>query len=257
MTMRRLLQPFGLRNDGPPVIARSKATLQPTPVIARSKSTAQPTPVIASRKAAWQSTSPRLVFVALLLTMNGAMANGVETLREFVRDTRSGQAQFTQTVTSADGVRKKTSSGTFEFQRPNRFRFHYLKPFEQLLVADGSKVWMHDPELNQVSARKLDQVLGSTPAALLAGGSLDKDFELTVLPSRDGLDWVQAMPRQRESAVQGVKVAFKGKVLWLLEMTDSFGQKSTLQFADFQVNPTLPAQTFKFVPPRGADVVEQ
>jgi outer membrane lipoprotein carrier protein len=186
-----------------------------------------------------------------------ATTNGVETLREFVRDARSGQAQFTQTVTSADGVRKKTSSGTFEFLRPNRFRFHYLKPFEQVLVADGAKVWMHDPELNQVSARKLDQVLGSTPAALLAGGSLDKDFELTALSSRDGLEWVQAVPRQKDGTVQSVRVAFKGKSLAVLEMTDSFGQKSTLQFVDFALNPPLAAQTFKFVPPRGADVVEQ
>ena len=181
----------------------------------------------------------------------------METLREFVRDARSGQAQFTQTVTSADGVRKKISSGNFEFLRPNRFRFHYLKPFEQVLVADGAKVWMHDPELNQVSARKIDQVLGSTPAALLAGGSLDKDFELTALSSRDGLDWVQAVPRQKDGTVQSVRVAFKGKSLAVLEMTDSFGQKSTLQFVDFALNPPLAAQTFKFVPPRGADVVEQ
>ena len=199
----------------------------------------------------------RLCTLVALFVMTGVQAQGVETLREFVRETRSGQAQFTQTVTSPDGVRKKTSSGTFEFQRPNRFRFHYLKPFEQTLVADGTKMWMHDPELNQVSARRLDQALGSTPAALLAGASLDKDFELTALPERDGLEWVQATPRQREGPVQNVKVAFKGKALWALEMTDSFGQKSLLQFTDFKVNPSLSPQTFKFVPPRGADVVEQ
>ena len=114
---------------------------------------------------------------ALLLAATGlALApaargqDAVERLRAFVRDTRSGQAQFTQTVTSPDGQRRRTSSGEFAFARPDRFRFVYRKPFEQTLVSDGRKVWLHDPDLNQVSSRALGQALASTPAALLAGG---------------------------------------------------------------------------------------
>ena len=123
-------------------------------------------------------TLQALAAVVLALGLQAAQADAVDTLRAFTRDVKTGSASFTQTVTSPDGARKKTSSGSFEFSRPNRFRFAYSKPFEQLIVSDGSKVWLHDIDLNQVSVRLLDQALGGTPAALLAGGSLEKDFEL-------------------------------------------------------------------------------
>lgn len=185
------------------------------------------------------------------------MADSVDTLREFVRDVKSGRAAFTQTVTSADGARKKTSSGQFEFARPNRFRFAYLKPFEQLIVADGQKVWIFDAELNQASSRKIAQALGATPAALLAGGNLETDFVLSAQPARDGLDWALATPKAKEGAFAAMRVGFKGKTLAALEITDNFGQRSLLQFADFAANADVAAEAFRFVPPKGADIVEQ
>src|SRR5438552_13829087 len=114
-----------------------------------------------------------------------ARADAVDTLKEFVHDVKTGRAAFTQTVTSPDGAKKKTSTGSFEFSRPNRFRFAYAKPFEQLIVADGQKVWIYDTDLNQASSRKFSLALGATPAALLAGGSLDKDFDLVAVPAKD------------------------------------------------------------------------
>ena len=186
-----------------------------------------------------------------------AQADAVDTLKEFVRDVKTGRAAFTQVVTSPDGAKKKNSSGTFEFSRPNRFRFAYLKPFEQLIVADGQRVWIFDADLNQASSRKLSAALGSTPAALLAGGSLEKDFELSAAPSKDGLDWAQALPRTKDGAFQSMRVGFKGKDLAAVEIIDSFGQRSLLQFSQFVANPSLPADGFKFVPPVGADVIEQ
>ena len=186
-----------------------------------------------------------------------AQADAVDTLKEFVRDVKTGRAAFTQVVTSPDGVKKKNSSGTFEFARPNRFRFAYLKPFEQLIVADGQKVWIFDADLNQASSRKLSAALGNTPAALLAGGSLDKDFDLSALPAKDGLDWAQAMPRTKEGAFQSMRIGFKGRELAAVEIIDSFGQRSLLQFTQFVANPSLPADSFKFTPPVGADVIEQ
>ncbi len=184
-------------------------------------------------------------------------AGPVETLREFVQSVRSGQGRFTQTVTSPDGKRRKVSQGVFEFQRPNRFRFVYAKPFEQTIVADGQKVWMHDPELNQVSSRRLSQALGATPAALLAGGNLDQDFELSAQPARDGLEWAQATPRQRDGTIQTMRVGFRGKELAALEILDHFGQRSILQFADFKANANVPPEQFRFTPPPGADLIEQ
>lgn len=198
-----------------------------------------------------------LLVTAALLMASAARADSTDTLRDFVRDVKSGRAAFTQTVTSTDGVRKKTSTGQFEFLRPNRFRFDYQKPFEQRIVADGVKVWIFDADLNQASSRRIAQALGSTPAALLAGGSMDKEFTLSPLPAADGLEWALATPKAKDGPFQSMKVGFKGKELSVVEVTDSFGQRSLLQFSRFEANPSLDEQRFKFTPPAGADVVEQ
>jgi outer membrane lipoprotein carrier protein len=186
-----------------------------------------------------------------------ASADSVQTLQDFVRDVKTGQAAFTQTVTSPDGAKKKSSSGSFEFARPNHFRFTYAKPFEQVIVGDGLKVWIYDADLNQVSSRKLGAALGATPAALLAGVSLDKDFDLSGLPAKDGIDWVAATPKQKDGAFQSLHVGFRGKDLAAVEIIDSFGQRSLLQFSAWVANPVLAAELFRFTPPKGADVIEQ
>lgn len=198
----------------------------------------------------------RLLLVSALACASlGAWADGVETLREFAKDVKSGRANFTQTVTSPDGAKKKVSSGAFEFSRPNRFRFAYSKPFEQLIVSDGAKVWLHDVDLNQVSVRALDQALGATPAALLAGATLERDFALSALPARDGLEWIQATPRAKEGSVAQLRVGFRGKELAALEIVDAFGQRSVLQFSAVQQGLAVPAERFRFVVPPGADVI--
>ncbi len=194
---------------------------------------------------------------AALTAVGGARADAVDTLREFVGEVKSGRAAFTQTVTSADGARKKTSSGQFEFQRPNRFRFAYTKPFEQTIVADGVKVWIYDADLNQASSRPVSQALGATPAALLAGGNLDKDFVLKAEASRDGLAWALATPKVKDGPFQFLRMGFRGKELAAVEITDSFGQRSLLQFSGYQPNVALDAARFRFTPPAGADVIEQ
>ena len=198
-----------------------------------------------------------LAALSLGLVAIAAHADSVDTLRDFIRDVKTGRAQFTQTVTSSDGAKKKTSSGSFEFARPNRFRFVYVKPFEQVIVADGQKVWIYDADLNQASSRKFDSALGATPAALLAGGSLDKDFKLAPLPAKDGLDWVQATPKAQDGAFKSLRVGFRGKELAALEIVDAFDQRSLLQFSAFVAGVSLPADTFQFKPPPGADVIEQ
>jgi outer membrane lipoprotein carrier protein len=186
-----------------------------------------------------------------------AQADAVDNLRSFLRDTQSGKGRFTQTVTAADGQRQKVSSGSFEFQRPNRFRFQYSQPFEQLIVADGVKVWIFDPELQQASSRRIDTALDATPAALLAGGNLERDFVLKGEAARDGLEWVLAQPKAREGAVRELRVGFRGKELAAIDILDSFGQRSLLRFNGFQAGVTLPRESFVFKPPPGADVIEQ
>lgn len=193
----------------------------------------------------------------IALACTAARADGVERLHEFAREVRTGQASFTQTVTSADGARRKVLSGQFEFERPNRFRFAYSKPFEQLIVADGQKVWIYDADLNQASSRALSRAIGATPAALLAGTSLESDFVLTAEPARDGLDWVKAMPKAKDGPFQTMRIGFRGKMLAAVEIVDAFGQRSLLQFGSFTANAAIAPERFRFVPPAGADVIEQ
>ena len=194
---------------------------------------------------------------ALTLVPIAAHADAVDALKAFVQQVKTGRATFTQTVTSPDGVKTKTSSGSFEFARPDRFRFAYTKPFEQLIVADGQKVWIYDTDLNQVSSRKFSQALGATPAALLAGSDLSRDFDLVALPPKDGLDWAKATPKAKDGAFESMRIGFKGKQLAAVEITDNFAQRSRLTFAQFNANVELPLENFKFVIPKGVDVLEQ
>jgi outer membrane lipoprotein carrier protein len=193
-----------------------------------------------------------------------AHAGAMESLENFIRNAKTGRADFTQVITAPprDGqaARTKTSSGTFEFQRPNRFRFEYRKPFEQSIVADGQTLWLHDKDLNQVSQRKQAKVLGSTPAALIAASpdleTLKREFDFQALPDRDGLQWVQATPKQKEGQLTNMKVGFRGDQLAALDIQDSFGQRSVLTFANMQVNGAVNNAAFTFTPPKGADVVQ-
>jgi outer membrane lipoprotein carrier protein len=200
-------------------------------------------------------------------------AGGLESLEFFVKTVKTGRADFTQVVTAPakDGQapRVKTSSGTFEFSRPNRFKFIYKKPFEQSIVADGQTLWLFDADLNQVTARKQALTLGSTPAALIAAApdlrALQADFTLADAPDQDGLQWVAATPKSKDGQLQTVRVGFKvgdptekqAGGLAALEILDSFGQRSLLTFNRFEVNPALPGNSFHFKPPVGADVIRQ
>jgi outer membrane lipoprotein carrier protein len=202
-------------------------------------------------------------FALSALTL-AAHAGAMESLETFIRTAKTGRADFTQVITGparqGQAARTKTSSGTFEFQRPNHFRFEYRKPFEQTIVADGQTLWLHDKDLNQVSSRKQAKVLGSTPAALIAASpdleTLKRDFDLQVLPDSNGLQWVQATPKQKEGQLTSMRVGFRGDQLASLDILDSFGQKSVLTFNNMQVNSAIPAETFVFTPPKGTDVVQ-
>ena len=158
-------------------------------------------------------------------------------------------------------MRSKTSTGTFEFQRPGRFKFVYLKPFEQTIVADGKTLWLYDVDLNQVTQRAQAQALGTTPAALLTSApdlkALRADFTLESAPAQDGLEWVLATPKAKDGQLQSVRVGFEGNQLAALDILDSFGQRSLIRFNGLQANPALPATAFQFKPPARADVVKQ
>jgi len=200
--------------------------------------------------------SKSLAASLLAFACAGAHATATDELRDFVRNVKSGKSTYTQTVTSPNG-KQKVSNGSFEFQRPNRFRFVYDKPYAQTVVGDGTKVWIYDPDLNQASSRKLGDALANTPAALIVSNDIDKVFTLEDQKSFAGIDWVKATPRQAEGTVRELRVGFKGHALARLEIDDSFGQKSVLVFSAFEPNAKLAADAFTFTPPKGADVTEQ
>lgn len=195
-------------------------------------------------------------FLLALSTASTAQAGSIDSLRAFVRDTQTVRAQFAQTVLDRNGRVTSQAAGVMAFSRPGKFRWTYDKPYAQLIVGDGAKLWIFDQDLNQASVRKLDQALGSSPAALLAGNNeIERFFSLSEAASRDGLEWLEATPKSSDTLFAAVRMGFAGATLKQMELKDSFGQTTIIRFEKLERNPKLPADQFKFVPPPGVDVI--
>lgn len=185
-----------------------------------------------------------------------AHANALDRLKTFVEQTRNARAVFSQTVIAKSGRKPQQASGTMVFSRPGKFRWTYDKPYYQLIVGDGERLWVYDRDLNQVTVKKLGAALGSSPAALLAGDdALDKNFVLKDGGTQGGLEWVEAQPKASDSAFESLRIGFAGDILQAMELHDNFGQTTMLTFSQFERNPVLDASLFRFTPPKGADVV--
>lgn len=201
----------------------------------------------------------RVFLIAVLSLLScAASADDVQNFRTFFQNTTSMRAKFHQTVVDNLGRKVQEVTGSMQLQRPGKFRWDYDKPYVQLIVGDGKKVWLFDPDLNQVTVRPLDKVLGSSPAALLAGNKdIDKTFDLKSVGQQDQLNWIEALPKEKESGFERVMLGFKGSTLAEMEMRDSFGQVTVIEFSGQQVNPKLDAKSFVFSPPKGADVLSE
>ena len=199
----------------------------------------------------------RALVAALLLSFApGASAAGVERFQVFMRTTPSAQADFEQKVYDRNRKLVQSATGTFTFQRPGRFRWTYAKPYVQLIVGDGEKVWIWDEDLNQVTVKRLARAIGSTPAALLAGAAdIAEAFVLEDLGPRDGLEWLEAKPRSRDSGFERIRLGLGVAGVEAMELVDPFGQTTLLRFTNLQRNPKLDPGAFRFVPPKGADVL--
>ncbi|WP_342781951.1 MULTISPECIES: outer membrane lipoprotein chaperone LolA [Zoogloea] len=198
----------------------------------------------------------RALGLALLFAAGSVHADGLAQLKQFMDGTRTARGSFTQQVFSKSGRKPQPASGTFAFSRPGKFRWIYEKPYAQLLVGDGSKLWAYDQELNQVTTKKLGQALGSTPAAILAGdNSLDRNFVLKNAGDADGLEWIEATPKAEDSSFERIRMGFAGGQLKAMLLNDNFGQTTSLLFGQIERNPSLDAGLFRFTPPKGADVV--
>jgi outer membrane lipoprotein carrier protein len=204
-------------------------------------------------------TSSAVLACTLLLTGIGAAgADALDQFTSFVSSTKAAKGEFTQhQVKQVDGKDKVSaaSSGTFVFARPGKFIWTYVKPYDQLLQADGEQLFIYDKDLNQVTIRKLGNALGSSPAAILFGSNdLAKNFTLVDAGKRDGLEWLQATPKARDTTFEQISIGLRNGLPEAMELRDNFGQLSVLSFKNFQKNPVLAANHFKFAMPKGADI---
>ena len=198
----------------------------------------------------------RFALLLLVIFSITAEASAIDRFKAFVRTTQSARANFEQKVYDRGGKLVQESKGSFVFLRPGRFRWVYAKPVDQLIVGDGERVWIYDRDLNQVTVRRISKALGSTPAALLAGSSdLDKAFELSDAGERDGLEWLEAKPREKEAGFERIRMGFGVAGVQAMELIDNFGQTTLLRFSGLARNPKVDAAEFRFEPPKGADVL--
>jgi outer membrane lipoprotein carrier protein len=196
------------------------------------------------------------LLLSLWLLSPVVQADSLERFRSFLRDTKSGRADFEQKVVGREGRVTQESKGSFVFVRPGRFRWTYDKPVDQLIVGDGERVWIYDRELNQVTVRKISRALGSTPAALLSGASdVEKAFALSDAGASEGVEWLEAKPREPEAGFDRIRMGFSAKGLEAMELVDNFGQTTRLRFLNLQRNPKIDPAELRFEPPKGADIL--
>lgn len=199
-----------------------------------------------------------LLCLLSLMPAAPASASATEALKSFLGQTQTLRARFAQMVLDRNLKPLQQAQGVMQFSRPGKFRWDYQKPYEQVIVGDGSRLWIYDKDLDQVTVRKLDRALGATPAALLAGSNeLERDFTLKNLGPEKGLEWLEAIPKNRDTAFERIRMGFGKSGLEAMELRDQFGQVTVISFADVERNPRLPAELFRFTPPKGVDVITE
>ncbi len=187
-----------------------------------------------------------------------AFGASTEALKGFLTQTTTAKGRFAQMVLDKNLKLLQQSTGTMQFSRPGKFRWEYDKPYQQTIVGDGVRLWVYDKDLNQVTERKLDRALGASPAALLAGSNdIDKNYTLTGIGNQEGLDWLEAIPKSKDTAFERIRLGFGKAGLDAMELRDQFGQVTVIRFADIERNGRLAPDAFTFVPPKGADVIRE
>ncbi len=196
-----------------------------------------------------------VVFICLLPM--SAEANAIESLKTFINQVLTFRANFSQTLLDKNFQVIKKASGNMMFERPGKFRWVYDQPYQQLIIGDGNKVWFYDQDLAQVTVHQLDQALGSTPAALLAGdNTIERNFNLQEIDTPGETEWLEATPKHQENAFELIRLGFShtGKLREMI-LRDSFDQITWLIFSETEQNPTLTPDLFQFAPPAGVDVI--
>jgi outer membrane lipoprotein carrier protein len=199
----------------------------------------------------------KYLFLLLLAPML-AFGASVDDLKNLLNQTTTAKARFAQAVLDRNNKTLQQATGTMEFSRPGRFRWEYNKPYEQTIVGDGSRLWIYDKDLNQVTVRKLDRALGASPAALLAGSNeIEKSYTLKAAGAEGGLDWLEALPKSQDTAFDRVRLGFGKAGLEAMELKDQFGQTTIIKFAELERNVKIAPESFRFTPPKGAAVISE
>jgi outer membrane lipoprotein carrier protein len=197
-----------------------------------------------------------LLGVILACAPVGVLASSLERFSDFINGTLTARGEFQQKIFDRNRRLLQESSGSLAFSRPGRFRWTYVKPYAQLIIGDGSNVWIYDEDLKQVTVKKLGLALGSTPAALLAGNNdAMRAFRLSDQGAKDGIEWLEALPRDKDGGFERIRMGFDASGLRIMELVDGFGQTTVLRFSSLERNPKLSPDLFRFVPPKGADVI--
>jgi len=198
----------------------------------------------------------QLILAFALVLPLVAHAGGVDRLKAFIAGAKTAEADFTQTVSDKNNRVSQQASGKMAFARPGKFRWDYSKPYEQVIVGDGVKLWLYDADLEQVTVKSLGDVIAGTPAALLAGdNAIEKYFALKDAGVADGLEWLEATPKNKDTTFERIRMGFRGDTLVQMELFDFFGQRTTLKLTGMVRNPSIPLSRFTFTPPKGADII--
>ena len=210
----------------------------------------------------WPVSSPaRFLGTALLLALTAgqamAAANPAEKLRQFLARAGSLKADFTQVQVDAEGNPGKKSTGVFYLQRPGKFRWDYLKPHSQEIISSGGKVWFYDKDLEQVTVKKLDKAIGSTPALLLTGEiPIERDFTIESQSEDEDISVIKLVPKSEESGFQYLQIGLEKGSLAGMELSNSFGQVTRIYFGNVRLGAKNDPALFAFKPPPGVDVFE-
>ncbi len=199
----------------------------------------------------------RLIFLTFFF-INGASYAAdepVKQLQAFLKASKSLTADFKQVLINEAGDPYQTSYGIFYLQRPGKFRWDYLKPFQQQIVSTSGKVWFYDTDLEQVTIKKLDESVGSTPALLLSGNiSLDDNFTMQDQGVDGDMQWIKLLPKNQESSFKYILIGLNKGSLGGMELSDNFGQLTRIYFSNVLLNPPIKPTVFEFKAPKGADV---
>ncbi len=196
--------------------------------------------------------------ITLLYSINFAQAQEpIKELKKFLANSQTLSSKFKQVLFDKDNKIKQASEGLFTLSRPGKFRWSYQKPFIQEIVSNAGKVWFYDADLDQVTIKKLDKSMGSTPALLLSGEiDIEKEFKLEDQGEEEGLSWIKLVPKNEETSFKYILIGLDKGTLGGMELSDNFGQLTRIYFSEVNINPQLEDKEFVFIIPEGADVFE-